>query len=142
MIINRTDILLPVLAVVALTLVGFVRMTTTRLAAMKGGQDPKYYRAHLGSPEPEYAVAAGRHYNNLFELPTVFYAACLTAFEMGVVHYWMLVFAWGYVITRVIQSAVHMTYNNPAHRGASFSISVLFLIALWFDIGRQIFTIL
>jgi hypothetical protein len=139
---NPILILLPVLAIVALTFIGFVRMTTTRLRAMKGGQDPAYYRAHIGTPEPEFAVAASRHYSNLFELPTVFYAACLTAFEIRSVSLWILIFAWGYVAGRVVQSAVHITYNNPAHRGISFSISVLFLIALWVDIGWHIFGLL
>jgi len=135
---NQTVIFLPMLVVVALTFVAFVRMAAARGTAVKGGHDPNYYRAHLGTPEPEAAVAAARHYGNLFELPVLFYAACLTAFVLGAVGFWTLVFAWGYVAGRLLQSAVHMTYNNPAHRGLGFVLGVLFAIALWVDLAVAI----
>lgn len=135
---NQVSIFLPMLVVVALTFVAFVKMAAARGAAVKGGHDPSYYRAHLGTPEPEPTVAAVRHYGNLFELPTLFYAACLTAFVLGAVGTWTLVFAWGYAAARVIQSLVHMTYNNPSHRGGAFVLGVLFMAALWIALGMAI----
>ena len=119
-IVNQTAIFLPMLVLVALTFVAFVKMAVARGAAVKGGHDPAYYRAHLGTPEPEETVAAVRHYGNLFELPTLFYAACIIAFVLNAVSGWTLAFAWGWVIARLIQSAVHMSYNNPSHRGGGF----------------------
>jgi hypothetical protein len=135
---NQTTVFIPMLVVVALTFVAFVRMAAARGKAVKEGQDPAFYRAHLGAPEPEYATAAVRHYGNLFELPTLFYAACLTAFVLGAVSGWVLIFAWGYVAARVIQSAVHMSYNNPSHRGGGFILGVLFMLALWVDLAMAI----
>ena len=138
-IVNQTAILVPMLVIVALTFVAFVRMAMGRAAAVKAGQDPAYYRAHLGTPEPEATVAAVRHYGNLLELPTLFYAGCITAFVLGAVGTWMLVFAWGYVIARIAQSAVHMSTNNPSHRGLGFVVGVLFLFALWIDVALAVF---
>ncbi|MCW1431866.1 MAPEG family protein [Novosphingobium sp. JCM 18896] len=138
MLTNQVAIFVPMLVVVALTFVAFLKMGAARGAAVKGGHDPNYYKAHLGTPEPEATVAAVRHYGNLFELPTLFYTACLTAFVLGVVSTWVLVFAWGYVIARLVQSAVHMTYNNPGHRGGAFVLGVLFLLALWVTLGLAI----
>jgi hypothetical protein len=135
---NQASIFVPVLVVVALTFIAFVKMGAARGAAVKGGQDPNFYRAHLGTPEPEAATAAVRHWDNLFELPTLFYAACITAFVLGAVGLWTLVFAWGWVAARLLQSAVHMTYNNPSHRGGGFILGVLFLAALWINIGMSI----
>ncbi|MFC3213709.1 MULTISPECIES: MAPEG family protein [Novosphingobium] len=135
---NPTLIFLPMLAVVALTFVAFIRMAGARAGAVKT-MDPRYYRAHIGDPEPERVRAAVRHYDNLFELPTLFYAACLTAFSMAVVGRWTLIFAWGYVATRVLQSVIHMTYNNPAHRGGAFVLGVLFTLALWINLALSIF---
>jgi hypothetical protein len=135
---NQATIFVPMLVVVALTFVAFVRMAAARGKAVKEGQDPAFYRAHLGTPEPEYATAAVRHYGNLFELPTLFYAACLTAFVLGAVSLWVLVFAWGYVVARIVQSAVHMTYNNPSHRGGGFILGMLFMLALWVNLGMSI----
>lgn len=135
---NQAAIFVPMLVVVALTFVAFVRMAAARGAAVKAGQDPNFYRAHLGTPEPEFATAAVRHYGNLFELPTLFYAGCLTAFLLGAVSGWLLVFAWGYVVARLIQSAVHMTYNNPSHRGGGFVLGAVFMAALWIDLAIAI----
>ena len=114
-------------------------MATARGAAAKAGQDPGYYRAHLGTPEPESAVAAARHWDNLFELPTQFYAGCLVAYVLDSVSGWTLAFAWGFVVARLIQSAVHMTYNNPMHRGGGFVLAVLFAFALWINIALSVF---
>lgn len=136
---NQILIFLPLLVVVALTFVAFLRMATGRAAAVKAGHDPAFYRAHLGAPEPEVAAAGARHWDNLFELPTLFYAGCLAAFVLGAVGLWTLVFAWGYAAARVLQSAIHMTYNNPSHRGGAFVLGVVFVFALWINVAISIF---
>ncbi|MEO6717584.1 MAG: MAPEG family protein [Novosphingobium sp.] len=135
---NPASILVPMLAIVVLTFVGFIRMAITRGAAVKAGHDPAYYKAHLGAPEPEATVAAVRHYGNLFEMPTLFYAACLTAFALLAVNKWTLIFAWVYVAARYLQSAIHMTYNNPSQRGGAFIVGVLCMLALWINLGLAI----
>jgi len=136
--IDQAYIFVPMLAIVLLTFITFIRMGAARGAAMKE-MDPSYYRAHQGGQEPESAAAAVRHYGNLFEAPTLFYAACITAFVLGAVGQWTVWFAWGYVILRVIQSLVHGTYNNPAHRGVAFILSMLFMAALWVNVGMSVF---
>ncbi|MCJ2179335.1 MAPEG family protein [Novosphingobium album (ex Hu et al. 2023)] len=135
---NQTLVLLPMLAVVALTFVAFIKMAVARAAAVKGGHDPAFYRAHLGAPEPEAATAAARHWDNLFELPTLFYAGCLTAFVLGAVGTWTLVFAWGFALCRLAQSVIHMTSNNPGPRGLAFSLGAVFMLALWLDVALSI----
>lgn len=135
---NQVLIFLPVLVVVALTFVAFVRMGAARGAAAKT-MDPGFYRAQLGGHEPEPAVVAVRHYSNLLELPTVFYPAVITAFLLGAVGTWTLVFAWGYALARIVQSAIHLSYNNPMHRGLAFVLGVVFVLALWINVALSIF---
>ena len=135
---NPASILVPMLAIVLLTFIGFIRMAMMRGAAVKAGHDPNYYKAHLGTPEPEATVAAVRHYGNLFELPTLFYAACLTAFVLPAVSLWTLIFAWAYVAARYVQSLIHLTSNNTSQRGGAFVLGVVCMIALWVDIGLAI----
>lgn len=134
---NQTLIFLPVLVVVALTFVAFIKMAAARGAVAKG-MDAGYYRAHLGGSEPESARAAARHWDNLFELPTLFYAGCITAFVLGAVGKWVLIFAWGFAAARVVQSLIHMTYNHPPHRGLVFVVGVIFVLALWVNVGMTI----
>lgn len=139
---NQVTILVPMLVVVLLTFVAFIRMGMLRGAAVKAGHDPNYYKAHLGTPEPEATVAAVRHYGNLLELPTIFYAACLTAFALAAVGQWTLIFAWAFVAARLVQSLVHMTSNNTSQRGGAFVVSVLAMLALWFNLAMSIFALL
>ncbi|PEQ14675.1 hypothetical protein B2G71_00340 [Novosphingobium sp. PC22D] len=139
---NQAAIFLPVLALVLLTFVAFLRMGAARAAVMKGDFDPEYYKAHLGEPEPAPARAAARHWDNLFEFPTLFYAACITAFALGAVGGWTLAFAWGFAIARWAQSLVHMTHNNPAHRGLAFVLGIVLCMALWINVAISIFRIL
>lgn len=136
---HQALIFLPMLAIVALTFAAFVRMASGRAAAVKGGQDPAFYRAHLGNPEPEAAAAGARHWDNLFELPTLFYAACITAFALGAVGTWTLVFAWGFAALRLVQSVIHMTFNNPMPRGLAFTAGTAFMLALWINLAIAIF---
>lgn len=137
--INQVSIFLPVLLVVALTYVAFIGMAAGRAAAMKTGMDPRFYKAHQGGPEPEGTVVKVRHYHNLLELPTVFYAACLAAYVLAAVGSWTLIFAWGYAAARLLQSLVHLTYNNPAHRGGAFVLGVVFTLALWVNVALAVF---
>jgi hypothetical protein len=138
--VNPVAIFLPMLVVVALTFVGFVRMAGARAAAVKSGHPAAYYKAQLGAPEPEATVVAVRHYGNLFELPVLFYAGCLTAFSLNAVTGWTLAWAWGYVAARVVQSVIHMSYNNPSHRGGAFVLGVLFMLLLWITIALAVFS--
>lgn len=137
--VSQAYIFVPMLVVVALTFIVFFRMGAARGAAMKQGMDANFYKAHQGTSEPEATAAAVRHYNVLFEVPTLFYAACITAYVLSAVSVWTVSFAWGFVVLRVLQSLVHGTYNNPAHRGVAFILSMLFMIALWVNVGMSVF---
>lgn len=139
--VNQAAIFIPMLVVILLTIVGFGKMAMARARVNKEKTVPEsFYKIYQGPPyEPEYAVAAARHYNNLMELPTVFYAGCLVAFSLSAVTMWSLVWAWGYVLFRLIQSGVHMTSNKPLARGIAFSISFPFVVALWVSNAIAIF---
>ena len=137
-IINPTAIFVPMLIVVALTFLAFFRMAAARFA-IAGSFDMNFYRVHQGTPEPASAAVTVRHYGNLFELPVLFYAACLTAYLLDAVGPWSLRLAWAFVVLRLVQSAVHLTYNNPMHRGVAFILSMFVLLALWVMLALDIF---
>jgi hypothetical protein len=39
--------------------------------------------------------------------------------------------AWAYVIFRLAQTLIHITYNNVIHRLTAFAVSTFILMALW-----------
>lgn len=136
--INPTAIFVPLLVVVALTFLAFFRMAAARFAIARSF-DMDFYRVHQGTPEPAPTAVTVRHYGNLFELPVVFYAACLTAYLLDAVSGWTLGLAWAFVAARLVQSAVHLTYNNPMHRGGAFILSIFIVLALWVLLALEIF---
>jgi hypothetical protein len=52
---------------------------------------------------------------------------------------WVLALAWAYVAARCVQSVIHLTYNNPSHRGGAFVLGVLCMLALWIMLALAVF---
>lgn len=130
--IGQATIFLPLMALVALTVFGFLRLLVVRVRATKErAVKLSFYRAFQGEGEPEASAVAARHYNNLFEAPVLFYVACLVAFELGAVTRGVLFLACAYVAARYVQSAIHLTGNNVRHRALAFLLGWIFLAALW-----------
>lgn len=52
---NRVSlrIFLPVLLVVAVTLLGFIKMAIEHGKALRGGQNPDFHKVYLGDPAPD-----------------------------------------------------------------------------------------
>ncbi len=133
-------IFVPMLVVVALTIVGFIRMAYVRFKFISTRQMPlKYYVAFQGNTEPEHVAVVVRHYANLFEAPIIFYAACLTLFALAAVTPIIYLTAWAYAVMRVAQSAIHLTYNNVRHRAYAFLLGWVALAVLWGEIAAIIF---
>jgi len=46
--------------------------------------------------------------------------------------------AWGFVILRVVHSAIHCSYNRVMHRFFAYLISCLFLMFMWIRLASYI----
>jgi hypothetical protein len=91
-----------------------------------------YFRTFQGSLEqPEFTVKPARHFTNLFEAPTLFYVACLTAMVAGVTGTAVVALAWGYVAMRYLHTYIHLGSNRVRHRMRVYFASWLFLVILW-----------
>jgi hypothetical protein len=71
---------------------------------------------------------------NLFEMPVIFYALVLYLFLTEQVDTVYLVAAWGFVLFRIMHSAVHCTFNRIMLR---FHLYLYSTISLWFMAGRS-----
>ena len=70
---------------------------------------------------------------NLFELPVLFYAACIYLYVTQQVDGTYLILAYCFLAFRVVHSVIHCTYNRVMHR---FYFYVLSSFALWAFIIR------
>lgn len=91
----------------------------------------KYYRDYTGASEPDYNKVVSRHYNNLFEMPVLFYLVVVLAYVTHHVTIWMTGGAWVYVLCRYVHSYIHLTSNNVIARFLVFAASMLVLLAMW-----------
>jgi len=125
-------LLYPMLAMVLLTFgVGVVLFRARRRSVREGHTPVSYFRVFHGSPEPEFLAKPTRHFTNLFETPTLFYAGCLAAMVAGVVDSAVLALAWAYVAARLLHAWVHLGGNRLRHRMPVYAVSWLLLLSLW-----------
>ncbi|HMB43815.1 MAG TPA: MAPEG family protein [Luteimonas sp.] len=125
-------ILFPALAMVALTIVVWFRMYTSRVAEMK--RERIHPQAVATSAQMAARITDSRasdNFRNLFELPVLFYVALLVLALIGQVTSITLLLAWLFVALRVLHSAIHCTYNRVVHRFYAYLAGSVALWALW-----------
>lgn len=138
------DILQPVVALLAWTMVMWVWMYATRIPAMlKAGLDAKGMvgttGASLRAQLPDTVSWKADNYNHLHEAPTLFYAVAIVLAIIGQGDGFNTTLAWAYVAFRVAHSIVQATWNKVAVRFALFALSSLALMALILHAGIAVF---
>ncbi len=126
------NILYPLFGMVILTiclwtLVVFVRFREVSTGNLK----IEFFELYDGTGAPPDVTKTTRHLSNLFEMPTLFYVACLTALLLELNSAWLIYLAWSFVIIRVIHAFIHLTYNKVFHRLSAFMLSNFLVIAMW-----------
>lgn len=119
----------PVLAQVALTLAVYYLMSMRRIAAVKAGQARA--RDFAIPVDPQMSATAARNVANQFELPVLFYIACLAFHQISAVDPVALILAWVFVGSRVAHAWVHVTSNNVPRRRRLFIIGFFVVAAMW-----------
>jgi hypothetical protein len=138
------DILGPVVALAAWTMVMWLWMYATRLPAMTAAKvDPdklvKDPAASLDTLLPAEVQWKAHNYNHLHEAPTVFYAVALVLAIIGQGDGLNAQIAWVYVGLRVVHSIVQATVNKVAVRFGLFALSSFALIALVLHAALAVF---
>jgi hypothetical protein len=130
-----SPILIPVVVLIAWSLVICMWMAATRLPAMKqAGIDATKLIGGRGQDlegvVPDKVMWVSHNYNHLMEQPTLFYALSISLAIAGLGNGINLWLAWIYVGLRVVHSLVQATTNRVKYRGPLFGISSLVLISL------------
>lgn len=129
------ELVYPMAAMVALTFFMLVAMFRSRVGAVKAGEaDAGFYKTYQEGKEPRATAAYTRQVVNLFEAPTLFYAACITAMVTGQSGTAMLVLAWAYFVLRVLHAYIHTGSNKLSPRIRVYFASWLVLLAMWASI--------
>jgi hypothetical protein len=129
----------PMFAMVLLTATVLVIMFRSRVRAVREkALASAYFRTFQGGTEPEYVVKPARHFINLFEAPTLFYAGCLAAIATQTAGSIVLALAWAYVAIRVAHAWIHIGRNRLRHRIPVYGVSWAVLLTLWIAVVVQV----
>jgi hypothetical protein len=130
------------LALVLLTFGVLIALFRSRVRMVREGIAPvSYFRTFQGSVEqPEFSVKPQRHFANLFEAPTLFYAGCLAAMVTGVTGNLVVVLAWVYVAMRYLHAYIHLGGNRVRYRMRAYFASWLCLLAMWITVAVSVAT--
>ena len=138
----REQIVWPMLSMVGLTLAVWLFLYARRLhwifandIAPNRLQTPKQRDALI----PENINYASYNFQNLFELPVIFYALCLLMYVTDNVSRIDIVLAWIFVTTRIVHSVVHVTFNDVRLRFGAYLVGA---IALWTMFARAVLSAL
>jgi hypothetical protein len=132
------DLLYPMFALVVLTTIVGLLTGYRRISSASAGElDPRYFKVMGNYAVPDHIAKFGRNFDNLFEVPVLFYAAGACAMALNIAGEWLLILAWLFVGLRVIHSLIHITYNNPLHRFMAFLLSFVTVVAMWVNILLQ-----
>ncbi len=129
------EILEPVVALAAWTMVMWLWMYATRIPAIGAAKvdldamvrDPE---TSLDDVLPVGVQWKAHNYNHLHEAPTVFYAIAIVLAMIGQGDGLNAQLGWAYVGFRVVHSIVQATINKVTLRFALFAMSSMVLIAL------------
>ncbi|HSB97094.1 MAG TPA: MAPEG family protein [Spongiibacteraceae bacterium] len=131
-------IFIPFVGMLLLTLLVFIYMFYLRIGVIRStGIEPRT-RADLEKYPPR-AVSSSNNFQNLFELPVIFYACVLALHALNQVDYLHIFCAFGFLIFRILHSVIHCTYNHIMQRFVVYAIASLFL---WIMVIRLAFSIL
>ena len=139
------EILKPVVALLAWTMIMWLWMYATRIPAMIRSPDIDpgtmvgSTGASLRAQLPERVSWKADNYNHLHEAPTLFYAVALTLAIVGQGEGFNVWIAWMYVWLRILHSLVQATVNVVPVRFALFLLSTVALIALIFHAAIAVF---
>ena len=138
------EILKPVVALAAWTMVMWVWMYATRIPAMRAAKVDIANRVggtgkDLDGVVPDPVQWKAHNYNHLHEAPTVFYAIAITLAIVGWGDGLNATLGWAYVGLRALHSLVQATTNRVLARFLIFALSSLVLLALVVHAAMAVF---
>lgn len=134
---NPTAIFWPMLAHVALVYGIYGLLVLRRTEAAKAGKvDRDTFR--LNRDEPLESLFVRNNLASQFELPVLFYAACLTLHLVGAAGSFAVAVAWIFTLSRLGHAAVQVTSNRLRFRLAAFIVGFVAVAILWVRLALRL----
>ena len=129
----------PVFALVGVTtLVWFTMLVVRNASVMRGIASVRYYESYQSDVPPDWIERPARTFNNLMQIPTLFYVLCSLMIATHKVDHAQVVLAWIFVITRAVHAAIYILVNRVSLRFAAYVAGCLALGVMWTRFGIQV----
>ena len=126
------NLIYPMAALVGLTFIVMYLLLILRVKTVRARKiSPRYFKLNKGGELPDNVVTVEHNFNNLLELPVLFYTVCILALILNKNIDYFVIHAWGYVFFRYLHTYIHITYNNIVHRLIAFGLSTVVLFSMW-----------
>jgi hypothetical protein len=128
----------PLFAMLALTAIVWLMMALLRnLMVSLGKASMRYYRRYADEVPAEWIERPARAFNNLMQLPLVFYSVCLVSMTLDRVDASQLRLAWLFVALRAVHALIMLVWNFVPYRFAAYTASSIVLATLAIQIARR-----
>lgn len=135
----QNGFVLPIVGMALLTFGIGIRMLQLRLRAVKEKKlSPAYFLFSQGGNPPEELLKVTRHYDNLFEMPVLFYTVTILISVLNKIDIVFVILAWLYFILRIVHAIIHITDNHLIRRRNAFLASTAVLAAMWVKLLIQL----
>ena len=127
---ENKEILLPILAMLGLTIIAALWLLWARVGSVLRGKLDLRDVLKNGWPKG-WITNAGDHFSNLFEVPVLFYVVCILAMVTQVSGGLFTVLAWVFVACRTAHFLIHVGPNHVPIRFLSFFAGTTVLIVMF-----------
>jgi hypothetical protein len=120
-------LLLSLLAMVAVTLLVWLRLYQVRLAEMRRSRISPQRLAGSADKHLLKDTRASDNFINLFEVPVLFYVLVFATLQAGAADTGFVLLASAFVGLRAIHSLIQCSYNRVMHRFTAYSLATALL---------------
>jgi hypothetical protein len=137
--VHADTLLGPILALALLIALVWIVMGVFRnYAILKGIITGNYYRRFDVDAPPDWVERPARTFNNLMQVPQLFYLVCVLMLITQRVDAAQLALAWAFVTMRWLHAIVYMGWNHLPTRFGAFMASFITLITLYVRFALQV----
>jgi hypothetical protein len=131
-------VIAPMASLVALTGVVWLAMVLVRnLTVMRGITSARYFIDYASAKPADWVERPARTFNNLLQLPMLFYVVCLAILITHECDRAQLLLAWLFVALRVVHGTIYIGWNHVPTRFAAWASGSIALGVLWWRFAAQ-----
>jgi hypothetical protein len=122
----------PMEVLVGLTAFIWLLMVVVRNGTiLRGITKASYYRDYQSDAPPEWVERPARTFNNLMQVPALFYVICLLMMVTGRLDEAQITLAWVFVVMRFVHAFIYIAWNYVPYRFAAWIAGCITLGVIW-----------